>query len=283
MSELVTLGPEAAPYLASVLGTLDEKTLAYVATALSQINNKEIVPALLRYLGTRNPDLRRQVVLLIGALGDATAAEALYPILKEEDPTLRSAAIGAVSSLNATGALERLGPLSRDPDGRVRSQALISLAVVADRQNLKDHLIEILRRGLEECQGQVKADLVVALARTGRRDQWSSIERTLGDESAEVRAAAAASAALLVVPESSEAVLRRIIVEQQNRVRLPLAVAAQNLKLENAIEPLIAWLSEQDDALRNTVAASLRILTGKDFGTARDKWHAWWAEERSKK
>ena len=51
----------------------------------------------------------------------------------------------------------------------------------------------------------------------------------------------------------------------------------QNIR---AVEPLIVALEDSDPGVRANAAASLAKLTAQEFGTDRQKWMSWWAENR---
>jgi HEAT repeat protein len=52
------------------------------------------------------------------------------------------------------------------------------------------------------------------------------------------------------------------------------------LKNERAVEPLIELLKSPDKRERERTAATLKSITGKDFGVKYKKWKKWWDKNK---
>ena len=74
-------------------------------------------------------------------------------------------------------------------------------------------------------------------------------------------------------------IANQVARERDRWARVYLAGAVQKLRVMKAIEPIIDWLADGDDEVKKVVAETLKLLTGENHGTDRDKWTAWLAAQ----
>jgi len=109
----------------------------------------------------------------------------------------------------------------------------------------------------------------------GVKETWTSIATALNDSEATVRATAAQTLMTLGAPDSADAIVTAMWREQERWPRIYLAGASQKLLLQKAIDPLISWLTAGEEDVRKVAEASLRTITGQEFGFDQAKWTDW--------
>lgn len=282
MQSLLAAGPDAAPYLASILETLDPATLGYVSNALSRMQDPKAVPILRRLLASPAPGVRTACVTLIGKLGGTENARDLHPLLRDDDVVVRGTAVSVLQDFANKDSFDPVSLLISDPDKSVRMRAIAALTAIADKHGLKEELARALSDALERGRGEAKADILSAIDKAGARDLWILVVRYLTDDSPQVRAAAAIALGNFNVPDVAETILDRLSFEKEYWPRIQLAGAAQKMKLQKSIDILIEWLKEPDKNIKTAAARSLREITGQGFGLEYEPWAAWREQTRKK-
>jgi len=275
MRQLAQAGEGAAPYLAERMESLKGETLASAANALILMKDKAALPVVGRLLDGADADLRAHAVAIVAQLEPENARPPLR-LLKDESAVVRVAAVGALEEVGDRDSFFRIAELLSDNDRDVRSRALSVLAKLAAKYELTDDLVGTLEQGLSRARGKEKAELAVAAGKTGVKELWRALAPLLSEEEPDVRAAAAGALATLAVPNSGGDVLARLSQERENWPRVQLAAAAQKLKLQKAIEPLIEWLGDPENNIKMAASRALRQITGQNFGVDQGKWAAWW-------
>jgi HEAT repeat protein len=120
----------------------------------------------------------------------------------------------------------------------------------------------------------------VYLGQSGHREARKPLERLLKEGSVELRRAAADALTTLAMPESADALLRQIEQEREGTVRIPLAAAAEKLRLTQSVEPMISWLSDPSQEVRSAAHHALTLITGQQFGPDVQQWNGWWATRK---
>ena len=75
--------------------------------------------------------------------------------------------------------------------------------------------------------------------------------------------------------EHEQLILDKLTTEREYWPRIQVAGAAQNLRLEKAIDPLIEWLSDENTNIRAAAVRALRIITRQNLGPERATWEEW--------
>ncbi len=84
------------------------------------------------------------------------------------------------------------------------------------------------------------------------------------------------------VGESEEArAARRFVAPSSTPSTSPASERSATINPNTPVEPILACLKFRDPKQRETAAATLRKLTGRDFGTDHAAWAAWWEENKN--
>lgn len=278
LQEIIGLGPEAVDPLVELLAGPDEELRPFIAAALIEKKEPRTLPRVTPLLAHPGAGVRSEAARVVAGLGDRSGAAHVRPLLADPAPRVRESAIAAVEALEGASGLDPAARLLLDPDGTVRNRAIRACFTLSDRHGLAEDLARLLVNALETSRGEATADLLGALGTLGRRDLAPRLLPRLGDDLPRVRAAAVG--ALANLGAGADEILELLPRERDFRVRAQLALAAQKLKLQRAIDPLIAWLSGGEPEPRELAVRALRALTGQDHGTDAGKWTEWWARTR---
>ena len=99
--------------------------------------------------------------------------------------------------------------------------------------------------------------------------------KVLDDEGSNVRASVAWVLRHFDDPRVS-ARLIETLRDHDEMVIVAVAVSLGYLKTDQAVEPLIATLSNEDMKVRDRAARSLRCISGEDFGQNVDQSRSWY-------
>jgi len=276
LKELVRAARPAISELARKLETAPEQIRPFVAAALIDCKDAATAVAVIPLLQSKRPEVRAEAARVLGFLGEAWAAERMLPLLRDEHPEVRSAAFRGLVALEAREAFRALADCSADPDREVRILALQALPAMADKFDAWFDLIPGWQDAFDRTRGAARRDVVAAMGGSGRKEFARHLVYALSDDSPLVRAAAVTSFARLEGRAAQDLILERLLREEESIVRIALAGAAQTLKIQAAIDPLIPWLDEQDRDVAGAALRALKALTERDFGLESAPWAAWW-------
>jgi HEAT repeat protein len=282
VAELARLGPSAAPYLASQMGSVDDESCQRLTQALIKLKEPSALPYLVDALGDDRAYVRIQALLVIGDTGTMESAAPVRSMLGDPQEAVRASAIMALHHLGDADSLPEILACLESKDASVRIAAINAALELARKNGRMDRAAEEMRKALDNSSGKATLDFISAIGRTGRSDQWTSISRYLRDVDPKTRATAAAAMVALAAPASEELVLGRLAQEDDKRTRVQLAAAVSALKAMKAIEPLIGWLQSEDPDIGTAAEMALRVLTGQKFGVDYAKWSQWWDLSRQK-
>lgn len=282
LSPLGEEGEETHLYLTSLLETLDPVTMAAAAQTLMGARSQRSLAILSKILGGAHRDARIHAASIVAAIGDVSVARAVRPLLRDGDAAVRRAAVSALQALGDGESIEAMAPLCADPDSDTRRTAMEACLALAPAQGGLERLEGPFRDVLDRAGTEAKADLLVCIGRGGLKGMWSMVVAHLNDRATEARAAAAMALGMLAMPDSADDLMRALGAERERDVRVQIALATGRMRLRRAVEPLVGWLAEDDEAVRLGAEAALREITGQNFGPDSAKWAAWWREARSK-
>jgi HEAT repeat protein len=106
------------------------------------------------------------------------------------------------------------------------------------------------------------------------------LSRLLEDRETAVRSAAAAALVSLAAPESGPMIVLRLRTENDKWTRLHLLTSARELKLMDAVEPLITWLGDPDPQIQHSALDALKRLTGMTLEMDPEAWAAGWRNRK---
>ncbi|HEV3027023.1 MAG TPA: HEAT repeat domain-containing protein, partial [Planctomycetota bacterium] len=261
VAELARLGPGAAPYLASQLGSVDDESCQRLSLALIKLKEPSALPYLVEALEDDRPYVRIHALLVIGETGTPEFASPVRARLSDRQDAVRASAIAALDRLGDANSLPEILDCLDSQDGAVRVAAINAALDLGRKSGKLERTAEGLRKALDNASGKGTLDFISAIGRTGRQEQWTYIAPFLRDADPKTRATAAAALAGLAAPASEELVLTRLAQEDDKRTRVQLAAAVRELKASKAIEPLIGWLRSEDPDIAGAAEMALRGIT----------------------
>lgn len=282
VEEIAALGDEAAVYLATILPKLDTALQHPAAVALGTLKSPKAALVLAEQTRHENPLVRLNAAQALGSMGDDEKTSYLRPMLRDPDPAVRHLVISLVNSLEDVQWFDAVGDLCADPVKEVRGLALAMASRLATKHDMKDNFIRLIVGNLGATHAGVRADSAATLGGIGKADHWTSLAPLLRDTDPGVRAATALSLSNLGAVAAGPDIVGQLPVERDHWARIYLAGAAQRLKLASAIEPLINWLRDPNQEIRNASSVSLQTITGERFGPEAEKWEAWLQRSKSK-
>jgi HEAT repeat protein len=279
---LLEVGPETAPYLASLLEQTNAEQGPFLIQTLHQLKDPQAIPVLTKLLQSVNPSIRGQVGSIIAETQPSGALALIQPLLKDEDSAVRAATVTTLQSLGDADSISAIARLCGDPDREVRTRAIGAVFDLSRKNPSSDDASSIFERALGETSGRARDDLLLAVGRSGNPRLWTTVTSYLSDNEPSTRAAAATALSNLGAPEANSAVVARISQEQESVPKVALAAAAQKLGLKEAVPSLIYWLGDSDPNVPAAAQRALQALTGTNYGTDRAGWEAWWEKNKPK-
>lgn len=267
----------AAPYLASLLPTLDEDTGAFVGQTLVRMKDPDANSYLVAALDSDKPHVRIRAIDLLGELGSEAVFPQLRRCMEDEVAVVRVAAMGALSRLADPDALRMIVALMGDSNATLRKAAISHSLTLGSRTGQMETVHEGLRLALGDVRaGDAISDLVWAAGRTGSKPLWSAVAAHLFDADPKVRGAAVEALTALAAPASTETVVQQMRSEDDKGVRLRLALTATALKASDPVPVLIDWLRSNDGDISDAAVKALQGITRQKFGRDYEKWDDWW-------
>jgi HEAT repeat protein len=278
---LATLGAEAATFIASQFASFEDDLLPTAVATLMGIKESSILSTIRPLTTSDRPRLREQAAVLVGTLGGGREdSDALRVLLKDQDTGARGAAIIGLRRLNDYDAFDLIADSLADPDPGIRSKSLLTLTQFAQHGGLSQKLADVLGRTLDQAQGDVRVELLKEAAQQGSKDLGPLMARLATDGDAMVRSYAIMGLGKINSNEYAELILERMKIERDYWPRIQLTGAAQALRLQKAIDPLIEWMGDDDSNIRAASARALRAITGVNPGADREAWEAWRKQQK---
>jgi hypothetical protein len=167
-----------------------------------------------------------------------------------------------------------------DADRRARGMLALSLTSAGG----DPAYVSLYAENLADADPSVRAAACKALGRHGRPEHVPLLVKALtADADAGVRQEAARSLQRLHSPEAIDPLLATIRLpevakakwEEDAEVRAQAALALGQYREPKVLQGLVAALNDQRLAVNRNALASLRTLTGQDFGYDRVQWSVW--------
>lgn len=282
MEMLFKVGPGTGPHLAGQLERLDDQIRGLAVTAIKHLKEKGSVTPLLKALESSIPGVRSSAASALGGLEDLSCSPKLRALLSDQDGLVRSNAIQSLQALGDRDAFDPIARLILDPDRAIRATSILALASLAGQHQLQDDLARTLSEAVQSAKGEAKADIVVAIGRSGRKELWKSLTPLLLDDAPNVRGVAATALADLDAKESEEIVVERLGAEPEVGAWINLAGTAQRLNFQKSIPAIISRMSDPNLNFRMGASRTLRALTGQNLGTDQEKWSQWYEAAKPK-
>ena len=204
-----------------------------------------------------DPAVRRVSAQILGNLALPRATEMLVRSLGDEDPTVRAAILQALARANATSAMLEVLESLHDDDAEVRVRAIEALATLATFSGgLIRHITPLLDDKIPVVQA-IAARAVLA------HGSHMAAEDTLRQMMlSEHHGARIAALKVLPVWGGKEAfeIAAKALYDTLPEVRRTAATVVVQLDATACIFPLVAALSDDDESVRESVAAALAVV-----------------------
>lgn len=276
LEQLYELGDVGAVALAERLPSVPPRLLGYAGSYLARTRSSAALPALRYHLTSAPAAVRREAAVAVAETLREQAVADLVPLLRDREPRVRMAGLEGLERAGSARAIEDVAALGADPERRIRDKAYALVFAWADAQDLRDRLHDALVRTLDASTGPARGEVVRALAAAAPDRGLDLVTKALWDAEKEARMAAAVAMRESDSSRVGPSVIQRLGDEQDKDVRLVLAAAAEHLKLDGAVEPLLAWLEDEDEQIQRAAANILQTLTRRNFGLDVEAWKAWW-------
>ncbi|QOI99766.1 MAG: HEAT repeat domain-containing protein [Phycisphaeraceae bacterium] len=168
-----------------------------------------------------------------------------------------------------------------DADKRARGTLLLATADFAS----EPLYVELFVTGMSDTEASVRAASCKALARNGGPTHAPLMIKALADPDVGVRAEAARALQRIHSPDAILPLINALrepdsanptqTAEDEPEVRAEAALALGQYRRANVLQALIAALRDSRLAVNRNTLASLRTLTGQDFGYDPGAWLAW--------
>jgi HEAT repeat protein len=272
---LLSLGAEAAPLLAEVLGSLDDDSLLSASNALQQMKEASVLPTIRSLLSSDRAIVREQAVSLLGLLGTASEeAGKVRGMLRDSAIQVRVAALVSVGRLVDVEAFDLVADLLSDPNPMLRTRAISVLIDLGEKGGLSVKVGETLGRHLEQSEGETLLDFLKEASKLNLKELGPAFARLATHTEPMVRSYAIAGIGKIASPEHADLILERMTIEREYWPRIALAGTVQAMRLDKAIDPLIEWLSDSDANICAAALRSLRGMTRLNF-VDQEAWKEW--------
>lgn len=140
---LVRMGAVAIPALTEGIRSGDPSIQVQAAVLLGEINDRSVLPILLKILASKNYKVQVAAAQVLGKIGDASVMPHLLKTLNDEDPDVRIAVVQAIGAFNDPETYLNIADLLDDPEINVRKAAAQVLAATND-PSVAPYLVEAL-------------------------------------------------------------------------------------------------------------------------------------------
>jgi HEAT repeat protein len=272
--------PNAGPYLASQMGTVNDDSVEYVAGALRAMKDPESLPYIAAQLESSREIVAICAVRLIGDLEDPNWVRFVRPMMNHSQTAIRSAAIATLSRLNDRDSLPNILDLLGESERPVRTGAIVAALTLGRKFDEVELVSKAFRLALRSPAREALADLLSGAGRLMEPKLWDAVTPHLRDGEADVRAAAADALGAMVAKEAADALISQMRVESDRKARLRMARAAGLIKNVKLAEPLLEWLKDQDEDVVKAAHKGLEDISGKKMNAEYQLWAAWWDQVR---
>jgi HEAT repeat protein len=250
----------AVPYLIRLLGDNSQVQLSHylgggyysssettpgeeASHALAEIGGPA-TNALLFALQDSHADVRRLAAKALGQIGEISAVDFLIKLLDDPDRGVRATAAIALGNYRHPMAAQKIMDAYPTASVSARTDMIFALAHINDIL-----AVPFLIQHATDPEPDVRAAIMLALGK--------------------LRDARAIPALLTGLKDSDEI------------TRANAAYALGSYFSPEVVSALIATLADVAPRVREAAAESLASLTGMNYGNDRDKWQAWWREQRA--
>jgi HEAT repeat protein len=278
--QIRALGESAIVWLAAHLESYEGRALEDAAGTIGFLKAPASLPVLLHQFSSSKPAVRAHSVQAAGAFGDPSAVKPIEVMLRDPADAVRVAAVTSLEWLAPVTSIPLIAAHCVDPSPEVRVRAFSALAKIAEANKQADAVMGAIESVVQRAPPELKVTAASNLGLARRKEACGLLCRLLDDFEPSVRTAAASALVSIASPDSGPAILQRLRAETDKWTRLHLLSAAQVINLVDAVEPLIPWLEDPDNDMRNAAHSGLKKLTGVTIGQDPKAWAQWWAAKQ---
>ncbi len=245
----------------------------YADEVLKTAVGKDVLARIHDYVASnRKPEVRKPFITGLQTLADPSS----IPVLcreaeKESDETVLIVLVSALSVFADKEAYEALYKLSTGQGSlTVKLQALKGLQV-ANNQMTTDLLRKVF---FSKADGLIRGEAFCSLHERKDPVVEKALLKALSDRDVSVRVAAVHVAASLGRSDLEKDFISMITTSEWE-IRSAAIRACGELKLVNAIEPLIKQWKREQGRIGDDIHRALLKITGKSFGADWRYWEAW--------
>lgn len=166
-----------------------------------------------------------------------------------------------------------------NPENRYKGTLMLANAPFAGGEVYQ----KLFADNINDADPGVRAAATRGLGLHGRPDQVPMVVEKLQDPDTDVRIEATRALQRLHNPDAVDALIERLdpTKETEPDVRAGAAEALGQYAENRVVEQLIAALDDDSLTVNRSTRASLRTLTGQDFGVNRASWQQWYKDEQA--
>jgi len=255
---------EAVELLLGALTGQDRALQMAAVRCVSTTGGQELTKALADRLPEFPPDVRVGIIAALGARGDRTALAAVMEAVDSDDANIRRAALTALGDLgdaSTVSLLAKLAATSGPVEQRIARGGLVRLRGA----DVNAAMVKLLREG----QGDMRRELIVALAGRGAREAVPALLEAGRDKKASVRKEAFKAVGLLGDAAACQSLIKLLDGDLSSGDRRAVENALVTLCRragfpEKGGEAVLAGASHGSVAQRCSLLRALGVLGGPE-------------------
>lgn len=222
------------------------------------------------YPKQQNKAQKVEAIYTLEKVATLDAADVLLPIVKDEDPDVRAAAIKVLSNNHSAEAIQFLVGALKAKEKALRAP-ICQILGLGKRVQARPELEKLLKEG----DWLLRMRACEALGRIGAADSAPAILPLAKDAEGGVRVAAM-DAMAAIHDDSFAPALIASLADKNWRVRAGAIAALAVVRTKNSLEPLVKIIENDEGRLVDDASKTLKVLTGRDFGTDYNSWKRWY-------
>lgn len=248
---------------------------AAIALVLAQDAAEEQIAEFKKfYRPTRTTHEKVEAIWVLDGLDRESAADLLLEACGDEQFPVREAALQVLSGFRSEPVRTLLRAEARSEGGTKngrRSGAIQTLGLLRDVES-----VPTLIANLEHKDFEVRRASIVALGRIGAEAAIDPLILQLRSEEQALRTAALDALGAIRNPPRTLAAMLPLLEADVWQVRAAAIQALGNLRVKEAVQPLIDALRREEGRLRDDAAQALLRTTAFEWGDDVEAWQRWW-------
>ncbi len=271
------------PFFINELKSKSSKHRKHAAQVLAAVKDPRCVPALTEALKDKDQNVIKAAMDALGKLNttDSMELEALIRALADKNSTVRERAVKALGNKNDDRVIEPLIAALKDKSSGVTKAAIDALGERKDPRAVMP-LVDFLKHSEPYHKRYVINVRASAFQALGKMDDLLIVDPMLDlykEGDLDLRIGVEKRLENIKDPRAAD-ILIGYLKSEHIEIRGLVKRILGKLKNERAVEPLIELLKSPDKRERERTAATLKSITGKDYGVKYKKWKKWWDKNK---